>query len=177
MVFGQLFTIATFPGVILHELAHKLACEKTGLRVSQVCYFRLGNPAGYVIHEQPRKFSQAFLITVAPFLLNTALAIIMYILALLTPAPLQYLFFWLGISFASHAFPSRGDAKSLYHFTKRTWKSNPVTLLAIPVIILIYIGSILSIFWFDLLYALALIPVTAKFLGVSVPAWAPDYIR
>ncbi len=171
MVLGLLFTIATFPGVILHEYAHKLACEKTGLKVSKVCYFRFGNPAGYVIHEKPETFYQAFTTAVAPFFLNTLVAIITYLIALpIRLDYLRYILIWLGMSFASHAFPSKGDAKTLLQFVKD--KGALIKLLALPVIALIYVGSVLSIFWFDLFYAAVLLQATLKLLHVSGLTWA-----
>ena len=50
---GFLISLVTFPGVIVHELAHVVFCRLTKTPILSVCYFRLGNPAGYVIHERP----------------------------------------------------------------------------------------------------------------------------
>lgn len=38
---GFLISIATFPGVIVHEAAHQLFCRLTKVAVLDVCYFRL----------------------------------------------------------------------------------------------------------------------------------------
>ncbi len=65
---GQLISIITFPGVIVHEYAHQLFCKITKTVVLDVCYFRVGNPAGYVVHENPRKLSSHLLIDIGPFL-------------------------------------------------------------------------------------------------------------
>lgn len=50
---GFLISILTFPGVIVHEIAHQLFCRICGVAVLDVCYFKAGNPAGYVVHEIP----------------------------------------------------------------------------------------------------------------------------
>jgi len=41
-----------------------------------VCYFRFGNPAGFVIHEPATKSYQSVLISVGPFLVNTTIGAI-----------------------------------------------------------------------------------------------------
>ena len=166
---GWFIALLTFPGVIMHELAHKIACDMTGVRVYRVCYFRLGNPAGYVEHERPRKYSQAFAITTAPFLVNSIVAVLIFALALKTPLTteiygikLRYILYWLGISIGMHAFPSSGDAKNLWDFTWKVWRRKPYVLLGIPIVVLIYIANTLSFFWFDAVYALILLTLTVS---------------
>ncbi len=171
---GTIIAILTFPGVIMHEYAHKLACEKTGVRVYEVCYFRLGNPVGYVQHAPPRTYKQAFLITVAPFLVNSIIAIAIFIIALMTPITFEiwkikvrYILYWLGVSIAMHAFPSSHDAKNLWDFTWRVWKRKPYILLGLPIVALIYLANLLSYIWFDLIYALFLLISIVSLVKVS----------
>ena len=73
---GFIISWLTFPGVIVHELAHKLFCNYTGTPVRQVCYFRLGNPAGFVIHERPTSQWRHILIGIGPLFVTTVLAFI-----------------------------------------------------------------------------------------------------
>ncbi len=73
---GILIALATFPGVIVHEAAHMLFCKLRGVAIFQVCFFRVGNPAGYVVHEEIEDFSSAFLVAVGPFIVNTALCLL-----------------------------------------------------------------------------------------------------
>jgi hypothetical protein len=158
---GFLIALATFPGVIVHEMAHQLFCRWFRVPVFDVCYFRVGNPAGYVIHENPQKASQQIWIGVGPFLVNTILGALVAFPAAIpvlkfdAGRPLDFLFIWLGISIAMHAFPSIGDAKSIW----RGVSSRDVPLLgklvATPVVALIYLGAIGSIFWLDVLYGAA----------------------
>lgn len=158
MIPGEVIALLTFPGVIIHELAHKIFCEITGVRVYEVCYFRLGNPAGYVRHEPVRGYNQAFLIHVAPFLLNSILAFVIFLFALhvIPEGYFQCFLGWLGISIAMHSFPSNEDANNLWSYSKRAWKEAPLALLGFPIVVLIKIANVLSIVWFDLLYAISL---------------------
>lgn len=114
---GFIITWITFPGVIVHELAHKLFCHWTGTKVLQVCYFRFGNPAGFVIHEKPATVWTHMLIGIGPLFVNSMLGLAIGLLALLFKQRAEPLFLgliWLAISVAMHSFPSTGDAKSIW---------------------------------------------------------------
>ena len=155
---GIVLSVITFPGVIVHELAHQLFCRWLRVPVFEVCYFRVGNPVGYVLHEPAQKSYQQVLISVGPFILNTVLA---FLIAF--PAALQfklddanlldYLLLYLGISIGMHAFPSTGDANSLWQAVMHSGKSSVVAkILVAPVVGLIYLGALGSIFWLDAIY-------------------------
>src|SRR5689334_1450744 len=114
---GFIITWVSFPGVIIHELAHKLFCQWTGTPVLQVCYFRFGNPAGFVIHEKPATVWKHMLIGIGPLFVNTAIGLAVGLLALLFKRASEPVFIglmWLAISIAMHSFPSTGDAKSIW---------------------------------------------------------------
>ncbi|MEP6671974.1 MAG: metalloprotease family protein [Chthoniobacter sp.] len=72
---GFLISILTCPGVIVHELAHVMFCKLTGTAIHKVCYFRIGNPSGYVIHDRPTSVWKHILIGVGPFFLNTFIGV------------------------------------------------------------------------------------------------------
>jgi hypothetical protein len=164
-VFAGLVAVLTFPGIIIHELAHKLCCDLSHVPVHKVCYFRLGNPSGYVIHEQTNSYGKALLIDTAPFLINTLIAVILYSIAVTIPqSPLTYILCWLGISIAMHSFPSSGDADNLWSQSKSSWKKNPLALLGFPIVGTIKLAALLSKVWFDLLYAIALLLLVAFLL-------------
>lgn len=158
MIPGLLISILTFPGVIVHELAHQLMCRILGIAVLDACYFRIGNPSGYVVHEAPKENYKNILIGVGPFFVNT-------IIGALIAAPsaiavikfgsgsfVDYFLAWLGVSIAMHSFPSTGDAKSIWQSVWRRETSVGTKLIATPVVLLIYLFAIGSIFWLDLLY-------------------------
>lgn len=70
---GWLISILTFPGVIAHEIGHRLFADWAKVPVYKVCYFRVGNPAGYVIHGPVNSLRASFLISVGPLIVNTLL--------------------------------------------------------------------------------------------------------
>jgi len=160
---GFLISIATFPGVIVHEAAHMLFCRLRGLAVLDVCFFRVGNPAGYVIHEETENFTTAFLVSVGPLIVNSILCVVFCFPAFVPvrvfgrPDPISYLLLWLGISIGMHAFPSTHDARNVWRLARRQVRTlNPLVLLSFPLVVAIYAANILSVVWFDYLYGFAL---------------------
>ncbi len=148
---GPLSALATFPGVIVHELAHQLFCRWFRVPVLKVCYFRVGNPAGFVIHEPPTK---------RPFLINTIMGALIAFPAALPVIKfgagdlLDYFLIWLGVSIAMHAIPSTGDAKSLWQSMKGAGVSSVVRFMVAPVVGIIYLAALGRVFWLDLIYGI-----------------------
>ena len=137
------FYVLVFPGVVLHEGAHYLACVLTGTRVTRFAPFSPGRSndgrllLGYVRHER-RVFPVGAIIGLAPILLNP-LGLLL-VTALLTPLTLQEvakpsaevvveglfvsgfltdtpllatIWAYLSLSFALGSVPSREDLSSL----------------------------------------------------------------
>lgn len=168
---GILVTWATFPGVILHEWGHKFFCDRAGIPVYEVKYFGFGDPAGYVRHGEITRYRDAFLVTIAPFIINSIFAIAMFILPVFkVNGTIDLFFMWLGASFAMHAFPSDGDAKHLWAHSQSSWRANPVALIGFPLVIVIFIANLLRIFWFDLIYAVVLFGFTFGLVGAVIYA-------
>ena len=137
------FYFLVFPGVVLHEGAHYLACVLTGTKVTRFAPFSPGRSTdgrlllGYVRHER-RVFPVGAIIGLAPILLNP-LGLLL-VTALLTPLTLQEvarpsaevlvaglfvsgfltdtpllatIWAYLSLSFALGSVPSREDLSSL----------------------------------------------------------------
>jgi hypothetical protein len=160
---GILIAALTFPGVIVHEAAHFLFCKWRKVAVFDVCFFRFGNPAGYVIHEPIEKFSSALLVAIGPFIINSLLCIVFCFPAFFPmkifaqSSLLSYFWMWLGISIGMHAFPSTVDAKGLWDQAKRAAKKgNVLAWVSFPLVVLIFIANLLSIVWFDAIYGIAI---------------------
>lgn len=160
---GFLISLVTFPGVIVHEAAHMFFCKLRRVAVFDMCFFRVGNPAGYIIHEEIGSFTTAFLVCVGPLLINSLLCVIICFPAFMPVRvfhiehPLSYFLLWLGVSIGMHAFPSTHDATNLYQQAKKAAKTlNPLALLSFPLVLLIVLANVLSIFWADYLYGIAL---------------------
>ena len=106
--------IVFFPGMILHELSHYLACIFLNVRVHRVKLFDV--QSAFVVHEKPNAW-KAVLITLAPFFLNTFLGLEIFGIAFgfLDSNFLFSLFFlWLGVSLIYFSFPSLQDAKNAF---------------------------------------------------------------
>jgi hypothetical protein len=159
---GQLIALATFPGVIVHEAAHLLFCRLFGLAVFQVVFFRFGNPAGYVVHQETDRFVPAFFVSLGQFLVNTALCFL-FCLPAVVPIwelevgdPLTFFFAWLGVSIGMHAFPSTQDLNNLWHLAPAAArKGQPLAILGLPLIGLLYLANLGRMFWLDYLWGIA----------------------
>lgn len=169
---GFIISFITFPGVIIHELAHQIFCHICGLRVIEVKYFQFSNPCGYVIHEATDHPGKVFLTSMGPFLINTLLGVL-----IMLPASIEVLAFkeygnllnltlaWLGFSILMHAFPSTGDAKVMVNRILKNEKVGIIPkILAAPFIGLIYVGAVGSIVWLDAIYAAAVALVLPNLL-------------
>jgi len=158
---GQLISLLTFPGVIVHELAHQLFCRIYKVPVFQVVYYRFGNPCGYVLHEKVSNKWKSMMISIGPFIVNTVIAALIALPAALpvfkfdTGGPIDYLLIYLSVSIAMHAFPSTGDANSIWHSLKEEDTPIWAKIVGYPLVGLIYIGSVGSVMWLDFLYGMA----------------------
>lgn len=159
---GWLISIATFPGVIVHETGHFLFCRVYRLAIFDVCFFRVGNPAGYVIHERSDNFKTTFMVSMGPFFANTVLCVVfcsaafMPVWELEASDPLAYFFYWLGISIGMHAFPSVDDLKHIWRMAPaeaRQW--NPLAIASYPIIAILVVLNYARVVWADLGYGLA----------------------
>lgn len=156
-------SILTFPGVIVHEIAHLLMCRMFGVPVRKVCYFRFGNPAGYVLHDVPRSPYQNLVIGIGPFLVNSIVGALVGLpaaiggVAGLAGSPSHLVLLWLGVSVAMHAFPSTGDAKSIWQCATAPGTSCLARIVVLPFVALIYLGALGSVVWLDLLYGVAVV--------------------
>lgn len=164
---GILIAIVTFPGVIVHELAHQIFCCLMKVPVLEVKYFQFENPCGYVVHESTDKPFANFIISTGPFFINTILGIIIVFPGMflihtfglgsdLSSQIIWLVSIWLGISILAHAFPSIGDANNMVESILKNSDINIfIKILTAPIIGLIYIGSIGSVIWLDFVYAVA----------------------
>lgn len=174
-----LFRLLAAPGVVVHEFAHAQACRLVGVPVTAVAYFRLGNPPGYVRHGEPARYRESFVISVAPFLVNTVVAFGLFLgLATLvatgdgiraasrSTVAAAVVGGWLGLVIGSHAFPSTGDAKTLWNRSRAEWQQSPRVLIGVPIVVVIYVVNLLSRLWADVVYAVALFVAAAWTVGL-----------
>jgi hypothetical protein len=152
----------TFPGVILHEATKKIFCDLAGVPVHEAKYVSLGDPMGYVLHEDTGRFRDTYLITVGPIVVNSAFAAAMFVLTCFDlPWIADIAFLWLGFSFAMRALPSPGEMQSLRRLADRRAEKDPIVLLACPPIIMSsLVAPLKSVLRMDVIYMAALYSVT-----------------
>lgn len=165
----------TFPGVIAHEFAHAWACRRLDIRVHKVCYLRLGNPMGYVLHDPPEYAFQHIIVAVAPFFVSTLIALALSLAAcgfaraqafpeVRDSVALAAL--WVSFACALHAFPSGGDADSLWDDVRSSGISLFGKLLLVPAVGIIRLAQAGTLLWLDVLFALAVVAVPPAVLLV-----------
>jgi hypothetical protein len=168
---GPIIAAITFPGIVIHELSHQLFCRYFKIPVYNVCYFRFGNPAGYVIHSQTDNWVQQVLISAGPFFVNSILGAILAFPSLLrlfefhgSTLMFDGILMWLGVSIAMHAIPSVGDAKSMWMAVSGQNAPLLAKLGVAPIVGLSFLLAIGSIFWLDVLYGIAISIAIPKLL-------------
>lgn len=166
---GQAISIITFPGVIVHEFAHMFFCKIRKVAVLEVCYFRVGDPSGYVIHENTENFNTTFLISMGPFIINTLLCLFICLPSYMPIKyfninhPLSYLLLWIGISIGMHAIPSNQDADNVFIQAKNKIKEgNILAIISFPLVGLVKVFNFLRIIWIDVIYG--------ALIGIGIPS-------
>jgi hypothetical protein len=160
-LFRIVLSLASIPGVIVHELGHQILCHLTGTRVLKVCYFRFGIPAGYVLHERPRSVGRHIAIGLGPLFVNTSVSLGLGWLAWSGHFPgatvwvSKALPLWLAVAIAMHAFPSFGDAESILDAVWSRGAGLLAKVLGTPVALLMFLGAFLGTYGFELLFGLA----------------------
>jgi hypothetical protein len=158
----------TFPGIVIHEWAHKKACDSVGARVHDVSYLNVkglfaadDQPLGYVSHSAPANCAHACRISLSPLLINSSTAILLDFAAanLATSVKLALVLYWLGISIAVHACPSRQDAENVLRLvrTRAQHESYIVRQLYRGVFSFICVLNAFRRWWIDLAWAVVLV--------------------
>lgn len=164
---GFIINWLTFPGVLLHELAHYRACQWREIPVGRVQWFSVTGEA-FVEHAEPRAYLDTVAISLAPFLVNTVVAVVAYAIAAAVvglAGGVGWLIGWLGLSFGWHAIPSKGDVDNLWDQTDDMDNWSVWTVVVTPVAVFLYILNALRLFWIDAIYSLLLALVVFGVVG------------
>lgn len=132
-----IFHLLTAPGIILHEIAHYLACIIVRVPVVDVTLFQLSQPAGSVTHGRPHGWVQWASIALAPLVWNLSVGLLAIHVSLTTvngrtlPATITGIsLLWVGLTSLVHLLPSVGDITHL-------WEATTASLLRFPLIPLV----------------------------------------
>ena len=158
---GVLFALLTFPGVICHRIARRFFCNLAGIRVYKVSYFLVPKGEPPVTHGPIDTFESAFLITIGPVILNSALCSLISFSAVIPVFVLQVekttflsgLLIWLGISMGMNAFPTKSDMDD-FNAVVMKMPPGPLNFFGKWCAGMISVVGVLKIFWFDAIYAL-----------------------
>jgi hypothetical protein len=161
----------TFPGVMVHEWAHKVACERRGIPVHEVNYFNITG-GGHVVHAEARRFNDTFAISLAPFLVGVVgCALFASAAGILyrdgAPFWIVAIGLWLALSIGMHAGPSPQDLKNVWQHIKRDWKRAPWIVLTTPLIVVMFVYHYSSVVWGDVLFGVGI--VLAVWLNLELP--------
>lgn len=168
---GSVISVVTFPGIVIHELAHYLFCRFFKVPVFQVCYFRFGNPAGYVLHGKVGNWLHHVILSAGPFFLNSLLGAFLAFPSALRvfefsgdATVVDSILIWLGVSIAMHAIPSTGDAQSMWSAVSGNKADGMVKFCIAPIVGLIYLLRLGSVFWLNAIYGVAVCCALPKLL-------------
>lgn len=149
-----LVPLALAPGIVVHELAHALACVLLRVPVQDVVLFSFGPRAGYVEHAVPRSYAKRIVIATAPLAVNTAVAVVAFLQSASLAVPYALLAGYLGVVAVATSIPSSVDARSLYPHTRRGYL-HPLFYLALPLIAVLLLVNRLRPFGVHTAYTLA----------------------
>ena len=152
---GWIVSIVTFPGQIMHTVAQRMAFDLLRIPVYEVRYYRNPlHPSGYIVHAPINQFREAFLVWMAPVVLNTLLCA-----AITFPAVfpvffldegiggLVFILLWCGLSIGMHAFPKSKEAAQLFDHLE-----NPPGFVFRCFRGFVALINFLQIAWLDLFY-------------------------
>ncbi len=115
----ELLHILFFPGIVLHESAHAIACLFLGVPIKKIKF--LGKKGGYVVHGDSTACN-IIIITFFPFVFNIVISLVCARVYLLTGISfLKLLMAWVGISALLFCVPSNKDAKNAFEAIKRVY--------------------------------------------------------
>ncbi|MCL2331429.1 MAG: metalloprotease family protein [Proteobacteria bacterium] len=156
----------TFPGIVVHEWAHKIFCRIFGVRVLSVKYW---SPSGGEVRHEPIKSPRAaFFISFAPLIVNSLVAILCGIgvaaikyltltghdIGLLKIA--NFALWYLGVTIGMNAFPSDTDTKNVAELME-VFKKRGLRVLAKLLHYVFKVLNILRFVWVDFLFGILLV--------------------
>jgi len=151
LVRRYLLPLTLAPGIVVHELAHYLGCLALGVRVHEVVLFRFGDPVGYVDHDIPRAYWRRIVVTMAPLVINTGVALATFWASARVAAPLALVAIYLGVVTLLNSIPSSIDARALLPHSRLGYL-HPLFILTLPLIVILLVANRLRAHGFSVAY-------------------------
>jgi len=118
----------TIPGIIIHEISHRLMCDIYQIPVYQVSYFSFKkSTSSFVLHKKIENLKVAYRVAMAPLFINSLVAMLLTIpfgtvvycnttteLSLnnnIFLTALNFVIMWVGLSAGFQAIPTNQDTK------------------------------------------------------------------
>ncbi|MDR1982661.1 MAG: metalloprotease family protein [Holosporaceae bacterium] len=166
----ELMSILTFPGIIIHEWAHKLACDLFKIKVLETKYWSL--QGGYVVHEATEDIKVVAAISLAPFVIGSLMAILLGIVCVIMrnwEILLEYFYVVriFGITIGMHAFPSNQDTSNFLNFAKH-YNKKTLVMIASTLHSVFIILNALRFIWIDAFYGAFLVILPEKIIFGSI---------
>lgn len=159
---GEVIAVLTFPGVVMHEISHRLMCDFFKIPVYEISYFNKGSRrAGYVIHERTSSLTKSLLIGIAPLFINSILCMILtfpfnlpvWITGQSIPTLFNIVLWWTGISMGANAFPSDQDVANVFALAQEGSRSVGSLKAISAICFIVRFLNHLSQAWLDFIYA------------------------
>lgn len=171
-----MFRFLFYPGVIMHEFSHAIACIILRAKISKISF---GLQESYVKHETAGPTRMA-LIALAPFYLGLVISILLFYYAKISHTSIIWFFVmnYLGICILYNSIPSKQDTKNINNTiedqVKKDWKTKGISkklevIIKVPIIYtpLFICGQLVSIFdKFEIIRAFYVIIVFALMYGI-----------
>ena len=130
--------VAGFPAVVMRTTIQLVIAHRAGLAIEEATFFRVEDPAGYIVYEAPARLSTAVAVAWLPGLAMALLSLVCLIPALvphrilmLPTTWLTVLEIWLGLAFAAHVFPAYEEAGPLAEQARVGLRSaDPIAVLS-----------------------------------------------
>jgi len=151
------------PGIMVHELAHAFFCIFFGVKIHRINLLRFDTVAGYVIHDEPRRFLPSFFISFGPLIINSALSIYLFSKIVWDYDFYVLIYLWLGIVLGLQAIPSTGDARALLNNANHNIWRNPLVIIFYPLVLVLYILNWLKYIKIDFIFVVVLFYLARKY--------------
>lgn len=119
MELNEIMHLLFFPGIVLHECAHALACLIFGVKIKKIKF--IDKSGGYVVHEDSKDY-KIIIISLFPFFFNIFISLICASVIKVTSEPFYiFLLVWIGIGALFFCVPSDQDTDNSFDSIKRTY--------------------------------------------------------
>lgn len=158
-IFEYFFKLVEIPGVIVCKLVNKLVYKLIGTSRADLYYLKDDNELEYDSREQSIDLGRCIYLTVITFSIDNILGV-----GLLGVSKnckdsnkvLSYFLLWIALSILAKSFSNIKILKGVWNYIKESETSITRKLLALPLLVILCLGKLLSYDIIGLAYAAAL---------------------